>query len=246
MSPPSKWVPFAVAAGGAIVTSLVLYFFLKEDSEKESEAEGGSGDKKTVNIDEISKTQVIGILKEVLESQEKMKTIMASLTDEIKKTNKFKLAEVYDRVVDIQPEDPLEKYGVTMHAFDMLLERYQSSKEVSDLIGKIMTAAPSSDRSKPTPTEKEVVEVHEFMLQEVQQLVEEKNKLPSDKKYDSRSLTIAAQAIVGAQVELKFNLTSDQIEAAVVAHGSTLSENPKFTRINQEMHLLMNQLMTER
>eukprot|EP00918_Siedleckia_nematoides_P025712 GHVU01055497.1.p1 GENE.GHVU01055497.1~~GHVU01055497.1.p1 ORF type:complete len:145 (+),score=35.16 GHVU01055497.1:152-586(+) len=143
MSPPSKWVPWAVAAGGAAIASMVLYFFLKEESEKESEAEGGSGDKKAVNIDEISKTQVIGILREVLESQEKMKTIMASLTEEIKQSRKFKLADVYDRVVDIQPEDPLEKYGVTMHAFDMLLERYQQSKEVAELIGKIMTAAPS-------------------------------------------------------------------------------------------------------
>jgi hypothetical protein len=56
---------------------------------------------------------------------------------------------------------------------------------------------------------------------------------------DMRALAIAAQVLVGAKVQDKFSVETDDIEAALIQHHETLSNDKKFGVINEEIQSLM-------
>lgn len=53
----------------------------------------------------------------------------------------------------------------------------------------------------------------------------------------------AAQAIVGARVEKEFDLTSEEIESAVLLHHQSLATDVDFARINVQMQSTMSDLL---
>jgi hypothetical protein len=147
----------------------------------------------------------------------------------------------------VQPEDPLERYGLSMNDFDQLLSKYQSDPEVRNGIAKIM-GVPDSDRGNDkTSTAKasRVVEVHCFMEEELSKVVKYFNKLNNKDSYDVKLVTLAAQAIVGAKVEERFGWTSEDIERVVLKNHEELAKDQEFAKVNQKMRQTMNELVGE-
>lgn len=56
-------------------------------------------------------------------------------------------------------------------------------------------------------------------------------------------VTIAAQAYVGARVQEKFDLSSEDIESAVLIHHQALASDSEFACVNMQIQATMNQLM---
>jgi len=169
---------------------------------------------------------------------------MKQLTQELIK-NQLTLDQTYDRIKVSQPVDPLERYGISMSDFDLLLERHQQDQRVIDAINRIM-GSPSNmliNQKIQTISRKTIVQIHEFMLAELKKLVEEVQKHPDRSSLDARTLTMAAQVFIGAKVESKFGLTSDEVESAVLFNHGVLSSDPEFARINVQMQATMSQLM---
>ncbi|CEM32678.1 unnamed protein product [Vitrella brassicaformis CCMP3155] len=236
-----------IAGGAAAAVGGLVWYLLKDDKEEVAEKEAKDPEKK-LTVDTATKGQVVEILNEILKSQEKMKGIMKELTTSMVKAN-VAFEEAYQRVKNVQPSDPLERYGLSMTDFDQLLDRYQNDPAVRESIAQIMGAGGPAGTSGPISQKAHslqkdvIIKVHQFMLQELRSIVEQFQKLGNKSSYDMRTVTIAAQALVGAKVEEKFNLTSEDIEGAVLLNHAQLAVDPEFGRINVQMQDTMTHLM---
>jgi len=237
------WQQWAALAGSAAAAGVVAYYLFKNDSTEAQQSETKK-EKGRVNVDEMTRNDVLEILQDILKSQETMKTVMKSLTQELIK-NQLTLNQTYNKIKVSQPEDPLDKYGVSMADFDVLLEKHQHDPNVRDAISRIMGAPSNMNLNSKIQgvSRKTIVQIHEFMLTELKKLVEEFQKHPDRLTLDARTLTMTAQAIIGARVESKFGLTSDEIESAVLFNHSSLISDSEFARVNVQMQQTMSQLM---
>jgi hypothetical protein len=244
------WKKALLWVGGAAGVAAVLYYLLREEPEGQA-GEAGSAvaegdDKKVAKAEDVSKEQVLQILNEMVSSQERMRTHMKELTKTlIEKDVKFE--ETYEKVRSVQPDDPLERHGLSMGDFDQLLSKHQTDPQVMEGISRIMGMADPGSRpggSVKTADETKVIEVHAFMLQELEGLVRQfKGMKDGRPSWDMKAVTLAAQAVVGAKVEKKFGLTSEEIESAVMKNHTTLATNQEFATINTRMQQTMAGLM---
>mmetsp|Transcript_98345 Transcript_98345/g.228038 ORF Transcript_98345/g.228038 Transcript_98345/m.228038 type:complete len:254 (-) Transcript_98345:167-928(-) len=246
-----SWKRILLYAGGAAGVAAVLYYLLREEPEvkvgastNESEE---SKEKKKMTVEDVTKEQVQEILNSIVVSQEKMRGHMKALTKQLRENRQMTFEQAYARVREVQPEDPLERHGLSMFDFDQLLNKFQSDSQVRQGIVRIMgvppdTAPTSGDKGPQVPASK-TVEVHAFMLQELEKLLQYFHTIKDKESYDVKTVTLAAQAVVGAKVEEKYNLSSEDIERAVVTHHSALAMDQEFASINMKMQQTMAQLM---
>jgi hypothetical protein len=182
------------------------------------------------------------LLNEIVASQSDMSNLMKEITDFVLKEN-LTFEQVYQRVKARQPRDPLEKRGLSIQDFDAMLDTHQNDDEVKKVITEIMTAGSvKPGASTPVPIA-DIIQVHEFMCKELQQIVDEYKKLDNKDSYEKKTLTIAAQAIVASRVQKTYNYTSEQIEACVLANHEKLSQDAKFTSLSIQMQQTMGQLI---
>jgi len=242
-----------LAGVGAAGLAAVIYCLTKESKSTKktslaAESKGAPAGGKT-KVEDISKETVSTILKEIIDSQEKMKSYMKTLTKELK-TKQMDFQQTYDRVRQVQPNDPLEKYGLSMMEFDQLLDKYQSDPMVREAIAKIMGAPnPANTQSVKVQeiTVKEIIAVHKFMLEELEKLVKIyqglQNKPTGGQELDMKTVTIVAQAMVGAKMEEKFNIASEDLESAVLLYHTMLATDQEFATINLQIQHTMGKLM---
>lgn len=239
------WQKVLLAAGGAAAAGALLWYVLKDDSEEKASTAGGGSDGKKVPVEDITREHVLEILQEIIKSQDQMRGYMKDLTKELV-AKKLSFRETYARVKELQPEDPLEKHGLSMMEFDQLLDKNQNYPAVRESIAKIMGApspqTPGAERPV-TINVKKIIEVHAFMLEELKKLATDFENMSDRASFDTKTVTIAAQALVGAQVEQKFDVSSDDIEQAVLMHHAELATDQQFANINIAMQSTMGQLM---
>merc|ERR1711964_84863 len=186
--------------------------------------------------------RVIQILDEIIESQEKMSALMKKMVDIILE-EKLSFRAVYERVLELQPKDPLDQRGLSMMDFDQLLDTHQHDAEVKEKIGLIMSAGGTkSTNVKPAPLS-DIAMVHEYMCTEIKKLVNEFQGWSDASNCDRKVLTIAAQALVASRVQKNYGYASEQIEACVVANSASLGQDPQFTALNVQMQQAMGMLM---
>lgn len=246
-----KLTKLLVAAGGAVAVGALAYYLLKKE-EKASSADAASQKKDlqeaapaAQSLDKITKEQVMQILQEIIKSQEQMKGYMKELSKELR-SKSLSFEQTYQKVKKVQPADPLEKYGLSMVSFDQLLDKHQGDQGVREAIAKIMGAPnPNSCHSDKIQaiTVKTIIEVHNFMLEELNNLVKDFNNLPNKETYDMKTVTVVAQAIVGSKIEAKFNITSEDIESAVLMYHTMLATDQEFAAINIKIQHTMGKLM---
>merc|ERR1711976_119634 len=108
----------------------------------------------------------------------------------------------------VQPDDPLERLGLSMSDFDQMLNKHQDDKQVREGIARFMGVDTSSNvaapEKKPPIDVERIVKVHEFMLEELEKIVTHFTSIKDKACYDNKTVTIAGQAMVGALVESKF------------------------------------------
>ncbi len=197
-------------------------------------------------VDTITKEQVIQIIDEIAAAQNKMKGITQTAINEVL-SKKMSFEETYEYCVKIQPTDPLHKYGLTTGDFDLLLDREQHDHRVRERLAKIMGLQENNDelsnasgRTRKPLDAKELVSIHEFMLEELKKVsTEVDTKLKRGSGVDLRALAVAAQVLVGAKVHEKFAVDTDDIESSIMKNHDVLSKDPKFAAVNEEIQRLM-------
>eukprot|EP00930_Biecheleria_cincta_P073345 TRINITY_DN60643_c0_g1_i1.p1 TRINITY_DN60643_c0_g1~~TRINITY_DN60643_c0_g1_i1.p1 ORF type:complete len:257 (+),score=70.95 TRINITY_DN60643_c0_g1_i1:42-773(+) len=240
------WQKGLLVAAGAAGAAGVLYYLLREEPEAKRLPVDDESKERNHLTEEDELSFVQSLLGEIVESQEKMKTHMKDLTRELL-TKRLDFEQTYERVKQVQPEDPLERRGMQMSEFDRLLSKHQSNQKVREGIMRIMGGQPSpqSASGPSNASSAKVIEVHAFMLEELQKVVAHV-RTASDKVFEVKTLTLAAQAVVGAKVEEKFSLTSDDIESAVIMHHEVLAQDKEFESLNLQMQQAMAELMQQK
>ncbi|CAI9149185.1 unnamed protein product [Rangifer tarandus platyrhynchus] len=254
------WRQLLLIAGGTAATAACLYYLLREDGADSKEAEGET---KKLNAKDASKEQVVTILRSILKTQEKTKALMKDFIQDMVEEDlpdgaeiiesdaegddvrTLRFEEAYERVAAKNLEDPLEQYGLTMPDFDGLLDKYQHDPQIKDLIMRIMSSSASLEPSVQAQhlSKAKIIEVHEFMRQELQKLVEHVQRSSNRAKFDVKNVTLTAQAYVGARVQKRFGLTSEEVESAVFFNHKELAVDADFVRINMGIQAIMNQLI---
>ncbi|CAE7684694.1 unnamed protein product [Symbiodinium sp. CCMP2456] len=168
-----------LAAGTAACATAVIWYLRKVGPKTLAADDVGEEDKqKRPDSDETegtAKEQLKQILKEMIKCQEQMKSFIKELTQELG-TTALSFHETCQRVKRVQPADPLESRGLKVMDFDKLLLKHQHDSDVRDAIAKIM-GAPNptnalSDKIQSISV-KDIIDIHTFMLQELQQLIKE-------------------------------------------------------------------------
>merc|ERR1712146_642634 len=89
-----------------------------------------------------------------------------------------------------------------------------------------------------------LVKVHYAMLEELEAITGRFMQDPSNKaSHDMKTVTLAAQAVVGAKIEERYGLTSEDIEQSVMKHHPELATNREFASINVRMQTCMQKLL---
>jgi len=234
-------------AGAAAGSAAVLWYLLKEEKSA-GRSSSSAFDAKSIKkqgVEEITKEEVRQILQDIIKSQDQMKGYIKELTQELL-SKSLSFDDTYQKVRKVQPQDPLEQYGLSMMEFDRLLDKHQHDPDVREAIAKIMGApSPSSVASEKVQSisVRKVIDVHNFMLQELEKLVDDYQKAPGREGYDMKTVTIAAQAIVGSQIEAKFGITSEDIESAVLMYHANLATDQEFAQVNIKIQHAMGKLM---
>lgn len=217
----------------------------KDDVSEEEEERRTSADvlpdenaKVKPRLEDISKDVLYQMLEELTESHDKIKDQSKMITQELLATPSISFEETYQRVTKILPDDPLDRLGLSMMDFDTLLDRHQKDPEIRRLVAEIMGAStPASDRVA-TLTVKEITVIHEFMLDALKHLTEELQQ-----HHELRTVTIAVQCILNAKLEAKFNVTSEDLEIAVLKNHTELATDADFVNVSVEMQSIMGTLL---
>merc|ERR1712194_456981 len=90
---------------------------------------------------------------------------------------------------------------------------------------------------------RQIIDVHTFMLEELESVVKYFQNVPNKESYDLKTVTIAAQAMVGYKIEEKFSIASEDIESAVLMYHTTLATDQEFAQINIKIQHVMGKLM---
>lgn len=238
------WQKLLVAGGVAVGGTALLCYLLDDKPATDKKARGAKPSRP--DDGEVSKEKVAQILQEIYESQQKMKVYLKSLTKELQAGN-LSFAETYDKVAQAQPSDPLENNKLSMAEFDKLLDKYHNEPAVREGIQNVMDA-PNSANVSPKVQQmsvKKILEVHQFMLKELGDFVDKKfPSAPKGRNWDMKTVTIVAQAMVGAEMEKKFNITSEDIEGAVLMHHQVLASNQEFAQIQGNIQAVMQKLIS--
>ena len=240
-----------LAVGGVVVAASVgaaYYLFRKEETIAivESDANVAQPRKTSEKIDakKVTIDELISMMDRIIESQNAMKGVMKGISEEITEKN-LSFGDAYALVQKKQPVDPMEELGISMSEFDELLDKYQEDPRVLDSISRIMGPSEddlASDDGKILSV-KELVDIHQFMLDELMQISGEVKK--SKTTTDARTTTATAQVLVGARVEAKFKISSPAVERSVMVHQNQLATNHQFATINMMMQQAMTELMGE-
>uniref|UniRef100_A0A7S4R1W3 Uncharacterized protein n=1 Tax=Alexandrium monilatum TaxID=311494 RepID=A0A7S4R1W3_9DINO len=243
------WQKLLLAAGGAAGLAAVLYYLLRDDPEGEKAlledrlAEAASETKRRSG--ELSKGEVLEILQEISGMQQVMKENMRKLTKEMAE-KELSFDELYERTEKAQPTDPLEKRGLTGEDLDRVLQSSSSDPEVMTAVSKIMgSPEPSGGEVVLTARAKEVsvqmiVDIHTFMLEELQQFVREFADIQDKSKYDMKTVGILSQAVLDSKVAKKYNLVSEDMEGAVMSNKGSLVQDMKFMQTHMEIQQVMS------
>jgi len=206
------------------------------------------------SVQDMSPEDVLSILQEMDQSQEQMKSYMRSLTKELV-SQEMSFEQIYARVSDVHPTDPLEKHGLSMVEFDQLLAKYRSDAGIKEAVAKVRGSACVKPSEKIRAiTVETIIEVHSFMLTVLQRLQMEQGVLKSkveeqlqvkasERCYDRKIVVIVVQAIVGAKIQEKFSITSEEIESAVAMHHTKLDTSKEFVNVNMTIGRIMQGIL---
>lgn len=242
MSSLEPWQKLVVAAGGAVAVGAVLYYLLREEGEGEGAGEAEEDASRSTG--EISKDELIEVLTEMYGAQQGLKDKMKVVSAEIREKD-LKLDDVYERLKNVHPEDPMEKHGLTMEKLDGLLEGYSQDVGVRDAVAKLMGQPDprTAVGGRKDISVKVIMDIHVYMLEQLRKLMAEFQKLPNQSSYDMKTLSMASQAVLDARVSAKFDIQSEDIEAAIIQNQSALFQDKEFLSVHMQMRQAMDQWM---
>eukprot|EP00928_Gymnodinium_smaydae_P087285 TRINITY_DN71563_c0_g1_i1.p1 TRINITY_DN71563_c0_g1~~TRINITY_DN71563_c0_g1_i1.p1 ORF type:complete len:251 (-),score=93.91 TRINITY_DN71563_c0_g1_i1:160-912(-) len=245
-----QWQKLLMAAGGAAAAAGVLYYLLREEAEVDPSAldAGEEAKVKGAKRGEVSREEMIEILTEMVETQKKLKASMKALAKDMA-SKPIAFEDVYAKVKDAQPtQDPLERRGLSMADFETPLQKHQNDPAIMQLMGQLMGGDPTNGGANPAKvksiTVDKIIEINAFMLQELQSFITSFTARDDKVNFDMKTVVTASQAMLDAKVTSKFQVASEEIEAAIMANQGELIKHQKFIETHMKMQQTMEAFMS--
>lgn len=217
---------------------------------KSGEGISKTGDAPKIDLKKASRDDVLELLREIVHVQKELSATMQDVIQRIISEN-LSVDDTYELVAKNQPEDPLEKNGLSIADFDALLDRFASDEEVHAAIVEVVqgpdqttaATAPSGGSGNATLTVDRIVEINLTMLAKFRSVIEHfKEMLKSNpNKYNPRTVSITAQAVVGAHVQREFSVSAEDVERAMLVHQLELSMRQDFLQANDDIQKIMGE-----
>ncbi|CAE7885728.1 unnamed protein product, partial [Symbiodinium microadriaticum] len=203
-----------------------------------ADADGEEEEKKLTPEGELA--QVLQILSDIVANGDLLDGHLKNLTKKLM-TEKLSFDQAYKWLEEVMPVDPLKRYGLTMMQFDAMLERHWTDPKVKEGIHPIVGMPMKTDSADEVPvlSDDKVIEVHKYMLEEVEKVIRQFESQKSQATYGSRIATLTLQAMVGSKVEEKFDLTSEDILRHTVRYHEELAANEEFASVNVPLQKAM-------
>ncbi|CAK0826013.1 unnamed protein product, partial [Prorocentrum cordatum] len=132
--PMEGWKKLLLAAGGAAGAAAVLYCLIRDDREQRPHSREVAAAAEGEEKKKFTKEQALRILREVADSQESIRKHMKALTKGlIDSGSAVDFDSIYSQIHAVQPEDPLERHGLSVPDFDQLLNQYQGDPEAEGM-----------------------------------------------------------------------------------------------------------------
>eukprot|EP00913_Durusdinium_trenchii_P029441 g27597.t1 len=151
----------ALLVAGAAGAGCVLYYLLREEQDTK-QLPGDEVEEKASPEAELAKVQKL--LAEMIKSQELM----------LELGGKLDFDETYALLKGVQPDDPLQKNGLTIAEFDSYLDKHINDPKVKEGVQQLVTLQnPHVPPQAVVATSEKIIEVHKYMLEEVEKLVQQ-------------------------------------------------------------------------
>eukprot|EP00930_Biecheleria_cincta_P055467 TRINITY_DN41785_c0_g1_i1.p1 TRINITY_DN41785_c0_g1~~TRINITY_DN41785_c0_g1_i1.p1 ORF type:complete len:247 (-),score=70.79 TRINITY_DN41785_c0_g1_i1:210-950(-) len=239
-----QWQKILAAAGSAAGVAAALYCLFKEDEEPgDARAAGGSasdGTSSKVNVNDFSPEDVLQIINDLNEAQQKTKASMANISKKIS-DDALAFPQIYELVKEAMPEDPLQARGLAPPDFEALLMKNQRNEAIMTAFSKF-----SSATSQPGGKELSVdtiVEVGKFISQEFDTFIVDFQGLANKASYDMQVVLLVSQVVLNAKLTQKYGVTSEDYEGSMGTHQQKLMSNQAFLQNFMEYQQKMEAFM---
>eukprot|EP00931_Biecheleriopsis_adriatica_P076590 TRINITY_DN50283_c0_g1_i1.p1 TRINITY_DN50283_c0_g1~~TRINITY_DN50283_c0_g1_i1.p1 ORF type:complete len:254 (-),score=55.65 TRINITY_DN50283_c0_g1_i1:124-885(-) len=243
-----QWQKIVAAAGGAVALGSVLYCLLRDDADAAAMTEGEEQLAKARRSQgvELSVEELLQIMQEMMEVQSAGKSKVRDLAIELAKSSNdsSSFPQIYARVKDISPQDPLERRGLTLESFDASMRKYQNDDRIRASVQTLMTPMMSSlTPTKPLSVDM-IVKVHEVMAETLESFSKEFKALPDKSSYDMKIVLQASQVVVNKVLYEQFKVTDNDIETSLqtIENPAVLQSNRKFMDALMKVQTVMDQL----
>jgi len=239
-----QWQKILAAAGSAAGVAAALYCLFKEDGEPADPSAAGlsasNGKINKVDPNDLSPEDVLQIINDLHEAQQKTKASMAEITQKIN-DGSLAFPQIYELVKGAMPEDPLQARGLAPQDFEKLLMKNQQNEAVMAAFSKF-----SSATSQPGGKELSIdtiVDIGKFISQEFDTFIADFQVLTDKSSYDMTVVLLVSQVVLNSQLKKKYGVTSEDYEGSMGAHQQKLMENQAFVQNFMEYQQKMEAFM---
>lgn len=197
-------------------------------------------------MEDGSQDHLCRVLEELKRSREQTRHASKVITQMLLKAPSTSFEQAYQCAKEMDPGDaPLDRYNLSNVDFHKLLNRYQNNPAVQSLIdGLSAPPVPTSQTSERVKgiAVREIIEIHVFMLNALKDLT---TQIQEGAHKDPKRMTIVAECAVNAKVEAEFNLTSEDLEIAVLNNKAALSNDRDFVNVSLNMQSAMGEFTSK-
>lgn len=206
------------------------------------------------SVADLTRQQVLDILTETARVQAIVQQEVSALArklvkerSEKKKRKGLSFKDGHKKIVDLNlPREPLEDYGLDEADFQQHLHTYQDDEEVMECANKLLHPLGKGTPSDAASiTVERVIEIHQFMVQEMQKVLQEFLALPQDvrRSFTGKACETTAELLVSIAVEQQMNVHCDDVEQAVIMCEDILAGCPEFAKCTEDLASLMQRLV---
>mmetsp|Transcript_106333 Transcript_106333/g.204541 ORF Transcript_106333/g.204541 Transcript_106333/m.204541 type:complete len:525 (-) Transcript_106333:69-1643(-) len=202
----------------------------------------------------LSRQQILEILSETARVQGIVQQEISVLARELatskngkKKRKPLSFVDGHKKIQELGlPKEPLEEHGLTETAFQKLLLQYEEDEEVMTCAQKLLHPAGKGDPDRARRiTMDRIIEIHQFMVTEMQKVLQEFLQLPQDvrRTFTGKGCETTAELLVSVAVEQQLLVRCEDVEQAVIMYEDALGGNPEFTRCTEQLASMMQHLI---
>eukprot|EP00929_Paragymnodinium_shiwhaense_P012628 TRINITY_DN12000_c0_g1_i1.p1 TRINITY_DN12000_c0_g1~~TRINITY_DN12000_c0_g1_i1.p1 ORF type:complete len:556 (+),score=231.50 TRINITY_DN12000_c0_g1_i1:102-1769(+) len=144
------------------------------------------------------------------------------------------------------PKEPLEEYKLCEANFQKMLLEYENDQEVMEAAQMLLHPAGKGDpaRAEGISIDK-IVEIHQFMVDEMQKVLQEFLALPREERrqFTGKGCETTAELLVSIALEQQLSVRCEDVEQAVIKYEQLLQTHPDFTRCTEQLANMMQRLI---